>query len=186
MSRIGNAPIPVPERVKVNIAGSSVEVTGPNGKLGRVFPSSVKVKVAGDKLHVSRTGEGREEKALHGLSRSLLANMVEGVSTGFEKILEMRGVGYRAQAENGKLVMNLGYSHSIEVKIPEGISVEVIKKPVVEQLATTQLVIKGNNKEELGGFAAGIKKLRMPEPYKGKGIRYEGEYVRRKAGKKAA
>ena len=186
MSRIGNAPIKVPDGVKVGIVGDLVEVTGPKGKLKRQFNPLVKVRVTGDKLTVHRMADGREDKSLHGLSRNLLANMVIGVSTGFEKTIEMRGIGYRAQVRDGKLVLNLGYSHSIDVAIPNEITVEIIKKPVVEQLAVTQMVIRGVDKEEVGRLAAGIRRFRPPEPYKGKGVRNVGEYVRRKAGKKAA
>ena len=186
MSRIGNVPIPVPEGVSVSIDDRIVEVAGPKGKLKRVFPASVKVRVTQDKLHVSRVGEEKKDRALHGLYRTLLANMVTGVSSGFERSVEMRGIGYRAQIQNGKLVVSLGFSHSIEVEIPEGISVEIVKKPTVEQLAVTQIVIKGVEKEKVGRFAAGLRQFRPPEPYKGKGVRNVGEYVRRKTGKKAA
>ncbi len=186
MSRIGNAPVLIPDGVKVEIAGNFVEVNGPKGGLKREFHSSVKIRIAGDKISLRRIGDGRQEKSLHGLSRSLLANMVMGVSAGFEKVVEMRGIGYRAQVRDEKLVLNLGHSHSIDIAIPDGITMEVIKKPVVEQLAITQIVIRGVDKEKVGKFAAGIRQLRPPEPYKGKGVRNIGEYVRRKAGKKAA
>ena len=186
MSRIGSAFIPIPDGVRVEVTGDFVEVTGPKGKLKREFHPSVKVRIARDKLSVRRMAEGRQEKSLHGLSRSLLANMVTGVSSGFEKAVEMRGIGYRAQVRDKKLVLNLGYSHSIDVGIPDGIAVEIIKRPSAEQLAVTRIVIRGIDKEVVGRFTASIRQLRPPEPYKGKGVRNVGEYVRRKAGKKAA
>jgi large subunit ribosomal protein L6 len=186
MSRIGSAPILIPDGVKVEVAGNFVGVTGSKGEVKREFHPSVKVRIAGDKLLIRRMADGRDEKSIHGLSRSLLANMVMGVSTGFEKAVEMRGIGYRAQVKDKKLVLNLGHSHSTDVEIPDGITIEVVKKPAVEQLAVTQIVIRGVDKEKVGKFAAGIRQLRPPEPYKGKGVRNIGEYVRRKAGKKAA
>ncbi len=186
MSRIGRAPISIPDGVKVEIDGNLVEVTGPKGKLKTEFHPSVKVRIARDKLSVGRIADGRQERSLHGLSRSLLANMVTGVSAGFEKVVEMRGIGYRAQIQDKKLVLNLGYSHGIDVAVPDGIVVEVVKKPVAEQLAVTQIVVRGIDKEVVGKLAASIRQLRPPEPYKGKGVREVGEYVRRKAGKKAA
>jgi large subunit ribosomal protein L6 len=186
MSRIGSAAISIPDGVKIENVDNFVEVTGPKGKLKREFPPSVKIRIAPDKISVRRMADGRQEKSLHGLSRSLLANMVRGVSSGFERAVEMRGIGYRAQIQDKKLVLNLGYSHSIDVAIPDGVTVEVVKKASAEQLAITQIVMRGIDKEVVGRLAATVRQLRPPEPYKGKGVRNVGEYVRRKAGKKAA
>ena len=186
MSRIGSAPIPIPDGVKVEIVGNSVEVNGPKGKLKRELHPSMKVKIAGETVSIHRMGDGKQEKSLHGLYRSLIANMVRGVSTGFEKAVEMRGIGYRAQIRDKKLVLNLGYSHTVDVAIPDGLAVEIVKRAAAEQLAVTQIIARGIDKEEVGRFTASIRQLRLPEPYKGKGVRNVGEYVRRKAGKKVA
>ncbi len=186
MSRIGYKPIPVPDGVKVNIDGNFIEVTGPKGKLKRSLHPKISVKGTGNSVLVQRLEDNKQGKALHGLYRSLIANMVTGVIAGYEKALEARGIGYKAQVQNKKLVMSLGYSHSVDVDVPDGITVEVVKRPVIEQLAVIRIVVKGIDKEEVGKFAAAVRALRPPEPYKGKGVRNVGEYVRRKAGKKAA
>lgn len=186
MSRIGYKPIPVPDGVKVNIDGNSIEVTGPKGKLNRSLHPVVSVKVTGNSILIQRAEDNKQGKAFHGLYRSLIANMVTGVSAGYEKVLEARGIGYKAQVQDKKLVLSLGYSHSVDVDMPDGITVEVVKRPVIEQLAVIRIVVKGIDKERIGEFAAAVRALRPPEPYKGKGVRNVGEYVRRKAGKKAA
>lgn len=185
MSRIGCKPVPVPDGVKVNIDGNFIEVIGPKGKLKRSLHHKISVKVTDNSLLVQRLEDNKQGKSFHGLYRSLISNMVTGVSTGYEKALEARGIGYRAQVQNKKLVLNLGHSHSVDVDVPDGITVEIVKRPVIEQLAVVRIVVKGINKEEVGKFAAEVRALRPPEPYKGKGVRNVGEYVRRKAGKKA-
>ncbi len=186
MSRVGKAPIVIPEGVNVSVDGNVIEVAGPKGKLGRELHASIRVRVADNRILVERLGNSREERSLHGLCRSLVANMVKGVSEGYEKTIEIRGIGFRAQVQGSKLVLNLGYSHGIDLEVPEGITVQVVKKAMVEQLAVSQIVFTGVDKDEIGKFAATIRGMRPPEPYKGKGIRNVGEYVRRKAGKKAA
>ena len=186
MSRVGKAPVEIPEGVKVSVKGNLVEVTGPRGELKVSLHPLITARVNGSNVLVQRRGDSKKEKSLHGLCRSLVANMVKGVSEGYERAVEIRGIGFRAQVKDGKLILALGYSHSIDVDVPEGIEIEIVKKPVVEQLAVTLIVIKGIDKQEIGEFVAGLRRLRPPEPYKGKGVRKVGEYVRRKAGKKAA
>ncbi len=178
MSRIGRSPIPVPSNVTVTLSGATVTVKGPQGTLERTLPSGISITQEGDELLVTRPDDERQHRALHGLSRSLVNNMVIGVTEGFSKELEIVGVGYRATAKGpNALELALGYSHSVPVNAPEGISFEV---PV-----PTRIIVKGNNKELVGQVAANIRKLRKPEPYKGKGVRYAGERVLRKAGKAA-
>ena len=177
MSRIGRKPIPVPETVTVTIEPELVRVHGPRGELSERVHRDITVAQEDAELTVSRPTDRGEHRALHGLTRSLVANMVEGVTTGFEKRLEIQGVGYRAALKGKDLELALGYSHPVSVKAPDGIEFEV---PV-----PTRIVIKGNSKQAVGEVAAIIRKQRPPEPYKGKGIRYEGEYVARKVGKRA-
>ena len=178
MSRIGRSPIPVPSSVTVTLSGDTVTVKGPQGTLERTLPTGITITQEGEELLVTRPDDERHHRALHGLSRSLVANMVIGVTEGFSKELEIVGVGYRATAKGpNALELALGYSHSVPVDAPEGISFEV---PV-----PTRIIVKGNNKELVGQVAANIRKLRKPEPYKGKGVRYAGERVLRKAGKAA-
>jgi large subunit ribosomal protein L6 len=177
MSRIGRKPIPVPETVTVTIEPELVRVHGPRGELSERVHRDITVAQEDAQLTVSRPTDRGEHRALHGLTRSLVANMVEGVTTGFEKRLEIQGVGYRAALKGSDLELALGYSHPVSVKAPDGIEFEV---PV-----PTRIVIKGNSKQAVGEIAAIIRKQRPPEPYKGKGIRYEGEYVARKVGKRA-
>jgi large subunit ribosomal protein L6 len=178
MSRIGRSPIPVPSGVTVDLAEGSVTVTGPQGSLARRLPSGITVSREGDQLNVARPDDEREHRALHGLTRSLVANMVTGVTQGFTKELEIVGVGYRATARGpASLELALGFSHPVSVDAPEGITFEVP--------APTRIIVKGIDKETVGQVAADIRKLRKPEPYKGKGIRYLGERVLRKAGKAA-
>jgi large subunit ribosomal protein L6 len=177
MSRIGRKPIPVPDTVTVTIEPELVRVHGPRGELSERVPRDITVAQEDAQLVVSRPTDRGEHRALHGLTRSLVANMVEGVTTGFEKRLEIQGVGYRAALKGSDLELALGYSHPVSVKAPDGIEFEV---PV-----PTRIVVKGNSKQAVGEIAAIIRKQRPPEPYKGKGIRYEGEYVARKVGKRA-
>lgn len=178
MSRIGKQPIPVPAGVEVTIQGQLVKVKGPKGELSQEFLPEVKIVQEGDELKVTKTVDTRDAAARYGLSRTLLANMVVGVSAGFSKSLEIVGVGYRAALKGKDLELQLGFSHPVLVKAPEGIEFELPSQ--------TQITVKGISKQQVGQVAADIRKWRKPEPYKGKGIRYEGEYVRRKVGKAAA
>ena len=178
MSRIGRAPITVPSSVTVEVAGDTVTVKGPQGTLERTIPGTITVRQEGDTLVVERPNDERQNRALHGLTRSLVANMVTGVTVGFSKELEIVGVGYRAQAKGpGSLELALGFSHPVFFDAPEGVTFEVP--------APTKIVVKGNDKEVVGQVAANIRKIRKPEPYKGKGVRYAGEHVARKVGKRA-
>jgi large subunit ribosomal protein L6 len=178
MSRVGRSPITVPDGVKVDVADDSVTVTGPQGSLARQVPQGISVSRDGDALVVSRADDERHHRALHGLTRSLVANMVTGVTQGFSKELEIVGVGYRATARGPQaLELALGFSHPVVVDAPSGITFEV---PV-----PTRIVVRGIDKELVGQVAADIRKIRKPEPYKGKGVRYSGERVTRKAGKAA-
>jgi large subunit ribosomal protein L6 len=178
MSRVGRSPIDVPGGVTVTMDGLLVTVSGPQGTLSRPLPSPITVRQADSTLLVERPDDEREHRALHGLARSLVANMVTGVTAGFVKELEIVGVGYRAVARGpGSLELALGFSHPIVVEAPEGVTFEVP--------APTRIVVKGIDKQKVGQVAADIRKLRKPEPYKGKGVRYAGERVMRKAGKAA-
>jgi large subunit ribosomal protein L6 len=178
MSRIGRAPIPVPTGVDVTLADGRVAVKGPQGSLERSLPGQITVRRDGDVLLVERPNDERQNRALHGLTRSLVANMVTGVSAGFSKELEIVGVGYRATAQGPtKIEFALGFSHPVPVEAPPGITFEV---PV-----PTRVIVRGIDKELVGQVAANIRKIRKPEPYKGKGVRYAGEVVLRKAGKAA-
>ncbi len=177
MSRIGRKPIPVPTGVTVTIEPEVVHVTGPRGALSERKSRDIGVELADDTITVTRPTDRGEHRALHGLTRSLVANMVEGVTEGFTKTLEIQGVGYRAHLKGRDLELALGYSHPVNVKAPEGIEFEVPQP--------TRVVVKGISKQLVGEVAAYIRKQRKPEPYKGKGIRYEGEYVARKVGKRA-
>jgi large subunit ribosomal protein L6 len=175
MSRIGKRPIPVPAKVDVKIDGQAVTVKGPKGELSRVLPAEVEVTQDNGTLVVSRRSESRAARQRHGLSRTLVFNMVEGVSQGFQKRLEIQGVGYRAQVQGRNLVLSVGYSHPVQIEPPDGIQLAVENN--------TNVIVSGINKEDVGNTAAKIRAVRPPEPYKGKGIRYAGEIVRRKAGK---
>jgi large subunit ribosomal protein L6 len=177
MSRIGRKPIPVPTGVTVTIEPEAVHVTGPRGALTERVNRDITVEVADDTITVSRPTDRGEHRALHGLTRSLVANMVEGVTEGYTKTLEIQGVGYRAVLKGRDLELALGYSHPVPIKAPEGIEFEVPQP--------TRVIVKGISKQMVGEVAANIRKQRPPEPYKGKGIRYEGEYVARKVGKRA-
>lgn len=175
MSRVGKMPIPVPKGVDVAIDGNTVRVKGPKGELEREIPGDISLSVENGTILVHRPGDEPVQRSMHGLTRSLVANMVQGVSAGFEKRLEVTGVGYRAALQGSKLVLTVGYSHPVEIQPPAGVTIEVP--------APTRITVRGANKELVGAVAADIRAVRKPEPYKGKGIRYEGEYVRRKAGK---
>jgi large subunit ribosomal protein L6 len=177
MSRIGKQPIQVPSGVEITIEPELVKVKGPKGELSERVARSMDVKQENGEILVTRPTDRGEHRALHGLTRSLIANMVEGVTNGFEKRLEIQGVGYRAQLQGSKLVLALGYSHPVEMDAPEGIDFEVPQP--------TRVIVRGISKQAVGEVAANIRKARPPEPYKGKGIRYEGEYVARKVGKRA-
>jgi large subunit ribosomal protein L6 len=177
VSRIGKQPIPLPEGVDVTIEPELVSVKGPRGELSERVNRAIDVKQENGEVTVTRPTDRGDHRALHGLTRSLIANMVEGVTNGFEKRLEIQGVGYRAQLQGRRLVLSLGYSHPVEMEAPEGIEFEVPQP--------TRIVVRGISKQAVGEVAANIRKQRPPEPYKGKGIRYEGEYVARKVGKRA-
>jgi len=177
MSRIGRKPIELPAGVLVAIDPGRVTVSGPKGELRQQVPVRMKIEQAGNVIQVSRPTERGEDRSLHGLTRTLVANMVEGVTSGFEKRLEIQGVGYRAAMAGTDLELQVGFSHTVKIKPRQGIEFEV---PV-----PTQVIVRGIDKQLVGQTAAEIRKVRPPEPYKGKGIRYEGEYVRRKVGKRA-
>src|SRR3954451_12976720 len=177
MSRIGRQPIELPAGVSVSIAPGRVMVNGPLGELTQQVPVRMQVDQEDSTIVVKRPTERGDDRALHGLTRSLIANMVEGVTNGFQKRLEIQGVGYRAALRGTDLELSVGYSHPVVLKAPQGIAFDVP--------APTQVVVKGIDKQQVGQTAAEIRRVRPPEPYKGKGIRYEGEYVRRKVGKRA-
>ena len=176
MSRVGRKPIPIPKGVEVKVAGPTVTVKGPKGELSRVIHSGLNLEIEGAVAHVRQTETGRQAGALFGLTRTLIHNMVEGVSAGYTKTLEIHGTGYRAQVQGQKLVLNLGHSHPIEYPLPKGIQAAVDQN---------RIVLTGIDKELLGQVSAEVRRFRPPEPYKGKGVRYLNEHVRRKAGKSA-
>ncbi|MFD1850691.1 50S ribosomal protein L6 [Oceanobacillus bengalensis] len=175
MSRIGLKPVEILDGVEVKLDGNTITVKGPKGQLSRELHQDMIVKVEGNVVNVERPSDHKNHRALHGTTRTIINNMVEGVSKGFEKSLEIIGVGYRAQKQGNKVVINAGYSHPVEIEAIEGIEIDVPKN--------TELTVKGIDKQLVGAVAANIRAIRPPEPYKGKGIRYVGEYVRRKEGK---
>ncbi|MGH7466926.1 MAG: 50S ribosomal protein L6 [Longimicrobiales bacterium] len=175
MSRIGNKPVTIPDKVTVLVDGSTVKVDGPKGQLATTFRPELKIRVENGKVVVERPSDTKPHKALHGLTRALIANMVNGVTTGYRKALEIVGVGYRAEKKGKTLVLSVGYSHPVSYPEPPGITITTSSPTVV--------VIEGTDKQKVGQVAAEIRSVRPPEPYKGKGIRYQGEQVRRKAGK---
>jgi large subunit ribosomal protein L6 len=177
MSRIGKQPIAIPDGVTVDVSGTTVSVTGPGGALTQSVDGDMRIAVEDGEIRVERPSDERRHRSLHGLTRSLIANMVEGVTKGFQKTLEIQGVGYRAALKGQDLELQLGFSHPVPFAAPDGIEFEVP--------AANRIVVKGIDKQLVGETTARIRRIRKPEPYKGKGIRYEGEYVRKKAGKAA-
>ena len=177
MSRVGNVPIEIPSGVDVDINGEKVTIKGPKGQLEQVFHKDISIGLEDNKLMVRRPSDSKNHKALHGLTRSLLVNMVEGVTKGYSKVLEINGVGYRAALQGKKLVLTVGYSHPVEITTDEDIELEVP--------TPTQVVVKGIDKQKVGQVAADIRATKPPEPYQGKGIKYKEERIRRKAGKTA-
>ena len=177
MSRIGKKPIPIPPGVKVQLDGMTVRAEGPKGTLSQLVPAGLTPRVADGSLVIERSGEDRRVRALHGLARALVANMVTGVKVGFERRLEIVGIGYRAQMQGRSIQLALGYSHPVLFPLPEGVTAEIDRQ--------TAITLRGPDKAVLGQTAAKLRALRKPDPYKGKGIRYSGEVVRRKVGKKA-
>lgn len=175
MSRIGKKPVPLPKGVTVDIQGNRITVKGPKGELSRELDPEMRIEQRDGEILVSRPSDQPRHRAMHGLTRTLVDNMVRGVSEGFSKTLEMQGVGYRAQMQGKDLVLAIGFSHPVHVSPPPNIEFEVE--------GTSRIIVKGVDKEQVGQVAADVRKIRPPEPYKGKGIRYVGEYVRRKAGK---
>ena len=178
MSRVGKKPVDIPQGVSIKLAGNQVSVKGPKGELSWEVPGAIGIKEDGGKkqLLLERQDDSRQSRALHGLSRSLVANMVTGVSQGYTRVMEIMGTGYRAQAQGSKLTLSLGYSHPVEYQLPGGISAEVDKKQ-------TTLTLSGIDKQKLGQVAAELRKLRPPDAYKGKGVRHSGERIKLKAGK---
>lgn len=177
MSRIGNKAVTIPAGVTVDVKENTITVKGPKGELSHTFNPDITVKVEGAAIHVSRPTDDKEHRSLHGTTRANIHNMVVGVSEGFEKVLEIVGVGYRAQLQGKTIVLSAGYSHPVNMPIPEGLTVTVP--------SPTEIHVAGFDKQLVGEFTANIRKVRGPEPYKGKGIHYRGEYIRRKEGKKA-
>ncbi len=178
MSRIGNRVLKVPEKVTLEVNDNVVTVKGDKGELSYAVNKELSVKVEDGSVTIERSNENKKTKEMHGTTNALIKNMIEGVSNGFSKGLEIVGVGYSFNVKGNTLVVKAGYSHPVEVKIPEGIT--------VESVSNTEIVVKGISKELVGEFAANVRKIRKPEPYKGKGIHYKGEYIRRKEGKKAS
>lgn len=176
MSRIGRLPVEIPSGVKVDVNGSNIRVKGPKGELQRTFSSSIGIAMENNRLVITRNSDDPAERALHGTTRAVLANMVNGVSKGFEVVLEVEGVGYRAEMEGNKLALFVGYSHPVKIEPPAGITFNADAK-------TRQIKVMGFDKELVGQIAANIRKVRPPEPYHGKGLHYLGEHIRRKAGK---
>ena len=175
MSRIGRAPITIPAGVEVTVDGSTVTAKGPKGTLTKTMHSNMTIAMEGNVITVTRPNDQKENRSLHGLTRTLIANMIEGVANGYKKELEINGIGYRAEKKGNELIMKIGYSHDVVMPEPAGVTVEVP--------APNKLIITGADKEKVGQFAAEIREKRLPEPYKGKGIKYVDEYIRRKEGK---
>ena len=175
MSRIGRAPITIPAGVEVKVDGSTVTVKGPKGTLTKTMHSNMTIAMEGNVITVTRPNDLKENRSLHGLTRTLIANMIEGVANGYKKELEINGIGYRAEMKGKDLVMKIGYSHDVVMPQPDGITVEVP--------APNKIIVSGADKEKVGQFAAEVREKRLPEPYKGKGIKYVDEYMRRKEGK---
>ncbi len=189
MSRVGKKPISMPQGVKAEIKNGSVKVTGPKGTIEQPFHPNIKVALEGDKMTVTRNSDEKFDRALHGLTRALLANAVTGVSQGFQRVLQVYGIGYKAVIDPKGLTLSLGYSHTIFLPKPAGIDFEIQDEPqlkVKDKTYQTSIVVKGINRQTVGEVAATIRQFRKPEPYQGKGIRYQNEIIRRKAGKAAA
>jgi large subunit ribosomal protein L6 len=178
VSRVGKVPIPIPKDVKVKLTDSTLEVVGPGGRLTQRISPKIEVSIGSEQIVVRRPNDQRTSRSLHGLTRVLIANMVTGVTQGFEKVLEIQGIGYRAGLQGDTLRLNLGFSHPVLFRLPEGIKVEVERQ--------TQIKVKGIDKQLVGSVAAKIRSFKPPDPYKGKGIRYTGEYVKLKVGKAKA
>lgn len=178
MSRVGKQPVEIPDGVTVTVDGDVVRVKGPKGELSQQVRPEMTVEVADGEVRVERTADDRKQRAFHGLTRSLIANMITGVTEGYRKALEIVGIGYRAEKKGGALVLNVGFSHPVEYAEPEGIAISTD--------GPTVIVVEGSDKQQVGQVAAELRAIRPPEPYKGKGIRYQGEHVRRKAGKAGA
>jgi len=176
VSRIGRLPVEVPQGVDIKIQGGYVRVKGPKGELEHTFPAAMDITFKDGEVLVKRPSDEREHRALHGMTRALINNMVVGVSTGFEKVLEINGVGYRAELKGKTLILNVGYSHPVDIETPEGINFEVGPRGL-------SITVRGHDKAQVGQVTADIRKVRPPEPYKGKGIKYKDERIRRKAGK---
>jgi large subunit ribosomal protein L6 len=176
MSRIGKKPIEIPDKVTVEITDGIIKIKGSKGELSWNYPDKIKVSVNDGQISVERSGDSKVERALHGLARSIINNMVVGVTQGYRKVLEIVGVGYRAQVTGSKIVLSLGYSHPVEFELPEGVNASVDQKQV-------QITLVGVDKQQIGQVAASLKDLRLPDAYKGKGIRYSGEKIKLKAGK---
>ena len=185
MSRVGKKPIDLPERVNVSIENGEVIVEGPKGKLSQNIPEGINIAVEDSKVVVTRPSDDRRIRALHGLARALIANMVTGVTQGFTKTLRIAGLGYKAQFENGTLTLQLNHSHPIVYEVPEGIDIAIEQPQTVQNQPEIPLIVSGIDKQQVGQVAAIIRDFQKPEPYKGKGIKYLGEYIRRKAGKAA-
>ena len=187
MSRIGRMPIPIPAGVEVTVADGAITVKGPKGTLSRVLPADITVRQADSQLLAERPDDARQHRAAHGLTRALVANMVQGVSAGFSKVLEVYGVGYRSQKQGDRLTMQIGFSHPVEVIPPTGISLDLqtFTPSGENNYLASRITVSGIDKEQVGQLAAKIRAVKKPEPYKGKGIRYLNEVVRRKAGKAA-
>jgi large subunit ribosomal protein L6 len=186
MSRVGNKPIDLPDRVKISIENGEVTVEGPKGKLFQVVSNVMDIAEEDGKILVTRPSEDKQTRALHGLTRALIANMVTGVTEGFTKTLRIAGLGYKAQFENGTLTLQLNHSHPIVYKVPEGIDITIERAETVQNQPEIPLIVSGIDKQLVGQVAANIRAFQKPEPYKGKGIKYLGEHIRRKAGKVAA
>lgn len=185
MSRIGKQPIDLPERVKISIEDGNATVEGPKGRLSQNIPEGISIAIEDSKIVVTRSSDNRRIRALHGLSRALVANMVIGVTQGFTKALRIAGLGYKAQFENGTLTLQLNHSHPIVYEVPEGIDIGIERPETVQNQPEIPLIVSGIDKQQVGQVAAIIRDFQKPEPYKGKGVRYLGEHIRRKAGKAA-
>jgi large subunit ribosomal protein L6 len=175
MSRVGKQPIPIPDGVKVDQADGTVRVKGPKGTLSERMPAQIEVVIEGGQVKLQRPDDRKQSRALHGLARALVGNMVKGVTEQFKKDLEIQGVGYRADVQGGKVTLNVGYSHPVEIEVPKGLTVSVERNVLIR--------VEGPSRQQVGQFAADLRSVRPPEPYKGKGIRYADERVRRKVGK---